>query len=119
MDTEALLGKVVVVKFFAEYCEPCKRTLPAAQALHAKYEDVAFIGISEDEGETAANRVVQTYGLTFDVVLDRANVLAGRFRVSEIPVTFVVDPQGKVAWVGGPGVGEDDLEAAVRMVAGL
>ena len=118
LDTTSLRGKVVVVKFFAEYCEPCKRTLPAAQQMHTKYGGrVAFVGVSEDESESTARRVVQAYGLTFPVVLDRGNVLAGRFRVSEIPVTFVVDAQGIIQWVGGPAHTESDLERAVASYA--
>jgi thiol-disulfide isomerase/thioredoxin len=52
VDTKALAGRVVVVKFFAEYCAPCKKTLPAAQAL--AHPDVAFIGVSEDEHASTA-----------------------------------------------------------------
>jgi cytochrome c biogenesis protein CcmG/thiol:disulfide interchange protein DsbE len=118
LDTAALRGRVMVVKFFAEYCEPCKRTLPAAQQMHEKYAGrVAFVGVSEDEQESTARRVVHAYGLTFPVVLDRGNVLAGRFRVSEIPVTFVVDAQGVIQWVGGPSHTESDLERAVASYA--
>ena len=118
VDTEALRGQVVVVKFFAKYCEPCKRTLPAAEALHRKHPEVAFVGISEDEYATDAQSLVQAYGLSFPVIHDQGNVLAGRFRVSEMPVTFVVDGQGVVQWVGGPGQDEDDLAAAIAAYGG-
>jgi cytochrome c biogenesis protein CcmG/thiol:disulfide interchange protein DsbE len=118
IDTKAMRGKLVVVKFFAEYCEPCKRTLPAAQKMHERYAGtVEFIGVSEDEQESAARRMVATYGLTFPVVLDRGNVLAGRFRVNEIPVTFVIDPEGIVKWVGGPSHTHEDLERAIASFA--
>lgn len=113
IESDATRGQLVVVKFFAEYCAPCKRTLPAAQKLHAKNPDVVFIGISEDEYASQAQGMVDGFGLSFPVVHDKGNVLAGRFRVSEMPVTFVVDAQGVVRWVGGPGQDEDDLEAAV------
>lgn len=113
VDTATLRGQTVVIKFFAKYCEPCKRTLPAAEQLHRDHPEVAFIGISEDESQSDAQALISTYGLSFPVVLDRGNVLAGRFRVSEIPVTFVVDAQGIVRWVGGPGQNEDDLARAV------
>lgn len=118
VDTEQLRGKVVVIKFFAKYCEPCKRTLPAAQALHRKHPGVAFVGVSEDEYASDAQALVDGYGLTFPVVHDQGNVLAGRFRVSEMPVTFVVDAQGVVQWVGGPGQDEDDLAAAIEAFGG-
>ena len=118
IDTKALRGKLVVVKFFAEYCEPCKRTLPSAQKMHERYAGtVEFIGVSVDEQESAARRMVTTYGLTFPVVLDRGNVLAGRFRVDAIPVTFVIDPEGIVKWVGGPMHTHEDLERAVASFA--
>ncbi len=118
VDTAALRGQTVVIKFFAKYCEPCKRTLPAAEQLHRDHPEVAFIGISEDESQSDTEALISTYGLTFPVVLDRGNVLAGRFRVSEIPVTFVVDAQGIVRWVGGPGQSEDDLARAVAAYGG-
>ncbi len=115
IDTKALRGQVVVIKFFAKYCEPCKRTLPAAEKLHRKHPEVAFVGVSEDEYASDAQSLVQSYGLSFPVVHDQGNVLAGRFRVSEMPVTFVVDGQGVVQWVGGPGQDEDDLAAAIAV----
>jgi hypothetical protein len=50
------------------------------------------------------------------VIVDRGNVLAGKFRVRELPVVFVGDRQGKVVWVGGPAQKEDDLRAAIEAV---
>lgn len=114
LDTKALSGRVRVVKFFAEYCEPCKRSLPEAQALHRRYDDVVFIGISEDERQTSAEAMVQAYGLSFPVLMDRGNALAGRFRVAHLPMTFVIDAQGTVAWVGGPGHEPHALEKVLR-----
>ncbi|MCC6213825.1 MAG: TlpA family protein disulfide reductase [Polyangiaceae bacterium] len=113
-DLAATRGQVTIVKFFARYCEPCKRTLPAVQRLHTELPEVALVGISEDESEEDARALVAAYGLAFPVVLDRGNVLAGRYRVTDLPVTFVADRAGNLAWVGGPDQSEADLEAAVR-----
>jgi cytochrome c biogenesis protein CcmG/thiol:disulfide interchange protein DsbE len=117
VSTDESRGKVVVVKFFAKYCEPCKKTLPAAEALHrSSGEDVVFIGIAEDEYVSDVETLIQTYSLSFPVVHDQANALAGRFRVSELPRTFVIDRAGKIRWIGGESQSEDDLEAAVDWV---
>lgn len=116
VDTKGLRGRVVVVKFFAKYCEPCKKTLPAVESLAKERAEIAFIGVAEDEYEADVQEVVGTYGLTFPVVHDRGNVLSGRYRVSEMPVTFVADAQGVVRWVGGPGQSEDDLARAVSAI---
>jgi len=113
LDTNQQRGSVVVVKFFAKYCGPCQQTLPAAQALHAERADVLVIGVSEDEDEASAREQVARYGLTFPVVLDRGNVIAGRFRVRELPAAVVADRSGRIVWVGGPSQSEHDLRRAV------
>lgn len=116
LDARRLRGRPVVVKFFAEYCEPCKRTLGAAQRLSLEHPGVQFVGVSEDEYQATAEKLVKHHGLTFPVVLDRGHVLQGRFRVREMPVTFVADSTGVVRWVGGPAQTEDELADAIAAV---
>jgi thiol-disulfide isomerase/thioredoxin len=117
LDAEQLRGKAVVIKFFADYCVPCKRTLPAVERLHREHPEVAFVGVSEDDYSSAARKVVSSFGLTFPVVHDADKGLRGRFRVMELPMTFVADKTGVVTWVGGPAQTEDDLERVVESVS--
>lgn len=113
-DTASARGKkITVVKFFAKYCEPCKESLPWFERFAKQHPNVAVLGIAEDERESDAREVVSAYGLTFPVVHDAGNALSGRFRVSDMPVTFVADRYGRIRWVGGPGQTEAQLEAAV------
>jgi thiol-disulfide isomerase/thioredoxin len=114
IDVHELRGRAVVVKFFAEYCEPCKRTLPAVERLHKGHPTVAFVGVSEDDYATTARDIGKSFGLTFPIVHDMGKALKGRFRVSEMPVTFIADRQGVVRWVGGPGQTEAELAQAVE-----
>lgn len=117
VDITAFQGKVLVVKFFAKYCEPCKRTLPLAQKVHQEMgNQVVVIGIAEDELLSDVLEVVQKYQVTFPVVHDNGNILLGRFRVRELPITFVADKAGIVRWVGGPEQGDEDL---IQMVESL
>jgi thiol-disulfide isomerase/thioredoxin len=111
--TEARGRKVVVVKFFAKYCEPCKRSLPWFQKFASDHPEVAVLGIAEDERESDARDVVTMYGLRFPIVHDTGNALSGRFRVTDMPITFVADRTGRIRWVGGPDQTESELEAAV------
>ena len=113
-DTAEIRGrKVVVVKFFAKYCEPCKRSLPWFQRFASDHPEVAVLGVAEDERESDARDVATMYGLKFPIVHDTGNALSGRFRVSDMPITFVADKKGRIRWVGGPDQTEADLEAAV------
>ncbi len=114
VEIAAARGKVVVVKFVAKYCEPCTRTLPAIEKLHEEHPDVVIVGISEDERESEARELQATYHLTFPLVHDAEQILAARWRVRDLPVTYVLDGAGKVAWVGGPEKSESDLVAAIE-----
>jgi thiol-disulfide isomerase/thioredoxin len=114
IDKGALTGTPVLVKFFADYCQPCKETLPAAERIHEAYPDVTFVGVDEDDSSETAQDVARRYGLTFPVVHDAANVLAGRFRVSSMPTTFVADATGTIRWVGAEGQTEAELRQAVQ-----
>jgi peroxiredoxin len=117
LDSAELRGKPVVVKFFAEYCVPCQRTLPAVERLHRARPDVAFVGVSEDDRAATAEAIVKEYGLSFPVLHDASKELMQSFRIRELPATFVVDRHGVVRWVAGPSQSERDLDEALRLVA--
>jgi len=113
-DSGTYRDRVLVVKFFAKYCAPCQKTLPATEALHRKRPDVVVVGISEDETTADAREQVRQHGLSFPVIQDAGNVLAGRFRVSEMPVTFVGDYGGHGDGVGGPDQTDEALAQAIE-----
>jgi len=116
-DTAEAAGKVLVVDFFADYCKPCQRKLPALEALHRAHPEFAVVGVSLDESADRAWKTIGRHKLTFPVVHDAGNVLAGRFRVTELPFGFVADVAGKVRYVAGPMQPEDALERAVLALA--
>jgi peroxiredoxin len=121
-DTAAAAGQVLVLDFFSATCPPCRRSLPALQALHrrqqAQARPLVVVGVSLDETAAQARALVARYALTFPVVHDSGNVLAGRFRVTELPASFVIDRRGQVAWAGGGDQPADALErAALALLA--
>jgi peroxiredoxin len=78
------------------------------------HPEMALVGVDEDDSVETAVSVVQHYGLRFPVIHDKDNVLAGRFRVTSMPMTFVADESGIIRWVGGEGQTEGDLRRAVE-----
>lgn len=111
--TEETAGRVLVIEFFAQFCKPCQRRLPEAEALRAELGDVAFVGISLDETPDLALAQVQRYGLRFPVIHDAGLVLSGRFRITSLPAVVVVGRDGRVRWVGGGNQPHDALRHAV------
>ena len=100
-DMKAAEGRVILVKFFAKYCKPCHRTLPETEAIHrARGGHVLVLGIAEEEYRADVQAVIVRHRLTFPVIHDRGNVLAGRFRMSRLPSTYIADRSQRVRWVG-------------------
>lgn len=116
IDIMALRGQVVVVEFFARYCEPCWKHLPKLQKWAARQGDVAVIGIAADEFAGDTQAMVQALGVAFPVVHDAGLVLTARFRVDKIPTTLVLDRGGLVRWRSFPGDGIGAMDRAVEAV---
>jgi thiol-disulfide isomerase/thioredoxin len=109
-DAAGQAGRVMIVDFFAGYCVPCRRALPSLEALHRRRPELAIVGVSLDASASGAAALVAQYGLSFPVVHDAGGVLAGRFRVTELPASFVIQG-GQVVWAGG---GDQPAGALVR-----
>jgi thiol-disulfide isomerase/thioredoxin len=103
-------GQVVVVDVFATWCEPCRESMPLLERLRSRYGDrVAFVGVSEDEGPDATERVIRfTSGLRVSgpFLLDSDHALSGRLVLRKLPTTYVIDADGVVRHINngfGPG----------------
>jgi peroxiredoxin len=85
-------GQVVLVHFFATWCEPCREELPALSRLAARGQgNVKVLAISVAEGDLRVRGFLETMPLDFPVLLDRDRAVAKGWNVSTLPTTFVLD----------------------------
>jgi len=96
--------KAVILSFFAQYCEPCKKELPYLEALHQKYKDqglgVMVVSIDQKpEDIQKAQDLAKEKGVTYPVLSDRFNIVAKRYGVKRLPCLYILDAQGKVSMV--------------------
>ncbi len=89
-------GKVVLVNFWATWCEPCKSEMPALQKLADELRDQPFVLYSVDLQEDAAQveEFERQYGLTLYAVLDENADVMRAYGVRVLPSTFLIDRQG-------------------------
>jgi thiol-disulfide isomerase/thioredoxin len=107
-------GKVYVIEFWATWCRPCIAAMPHLSDLARLYKDkVTFAAIDVLEKKTTSlNQVksfIESMGLKMDFNIATEDTsftshdwLDAFNEKGSIPKTFVIDGQGKVAWLGHP-----------------
>jgi thiol-disulfide isomerase/thioredoxin len=96
-----LKGKVVLLDFWASWCEPCKASFPVMEELQKAYGDRGFVilavNVDEDRGEMEA--FLKKHSSSFAVVRDAAQKLVAQAGVATMPSSFLVDVEGKIRFV--------------------
>jgi cytochrome c biogenesis protein CcmG/thiol:disulfide interchange protein DsbE len=111
-------GKVLIVDFWATWCEPCKKSFPKLQDLYVKYKgQMEIIGISEDEENNGLKSFADANGSAkFPIIFDDGKTIAAKWQPSKMPSTFIIDKNGVVKFVHlGYHDGEEaDIERQVK-----
>ncbi len=94
-------NKVIILDFWASWCQPCRGANPSLVRLYKKYhkQGLEIIGISGDKPSQkhAWKAAVSADRLTWPQIIDDNNRIAFMYSVSKIPHTFVIDKNGRIA----------------------
>ncbi len=118
-DLSALRGKVVVINFWATWCPPCRKEMPALTAFYKQYhaKGVEMIGLSADRPHDRKDVESVVQSLNYPVAMLEDAKDNGFGEPSSIPETFVVDAAGVVRAkfeADDNGVTEESLAAVVQ-----
>ena len=119
--------KVYVVEFWATWCGPCRTSIPRLNELQARYRDKGLVVIGQnvwEETESKVSGFVRKMGdkMTYAVALDdkkkhEEGAMAETWMKAAdqdgIPTAFVVGKDGRIAWIGHPLEGLDEVVAGV------
>ena len=112
VDLSQWRGQVLLVHFFATWCEPCREELPALQRLAERSAGVSVIAISVGEPELRVRRFAETAGTNFPILLDGDQAVARSWQVVNLPTTYVLDRDLNPTFVAESDVGWDALDLA-------
>jgi thiol-disulfide isomerase/thioredoxin len=112
-------GKVYIVEFWATWCGPCRASIPHVNELYKKLKDKGLVVIGQNVWERKSvedvTKFVKDMGdkMTYPVAFDGENRMAKTWMEAAgqegVPTAFLVDKDGKIAWIGHPMDGLDKV----------
>lgn len=118
IDGAALQGKVVILAFWATWCEVCPKELSDLTEYYQvhKNEGLSILAVSTDEEEDKDQVRAQARSLPFPVALISDSDVSGFGGIWRLPLTFVIDRHGilrRDGWTSSPAVSRAQLEEIV------
>jgi peroxiredoxin len=107
MDTEGRLhrlsdyrGRPVIINFWTTWCPPCREEIPSMnRAWHIlEQEDIAMLAINMGEDEDTIFIFTADYPADFPMLMDRSGEVIAEWPVKGLPTTYVVAPDGTIAY---------------------
>ena len=101
VSLESLRGKVVVLNFWASWCEPCELEAPVLDQVAARYrvspQEVVVLGVDVQDLSEEALDFARTNGITYPSLRDGGGDAQQAYEVPALPETFVIDQEGRIA----------------------
>jgi thiol-disulfide isomerase/thioredoxin len=99
-DLAAYRGKVVLVNFWATWCEPCRDEMPSMQRLERELAGQPFVvlAVNADEPEARIRSFLSRTALDFTILLDPEMRAARAWNARILPASFVIDRNGRVRY---------------------
>ncbi|HEY2471745.1 MAG TPA: TlpA disulfide reductase family protein [Terracidiphilus sp.] len=118
IDLKDYRGKVVLLNFWATWCASCRVELPKFAAWQKKYgeDGLQVVAVSMDDGDAPVRRIVRRLHLGVPVVMGDAHLGEAYGGVLGLPVTFLIDRDGKIVAKVGGATDLAALESQVRIL---
>jgi len=113
----SLRGKVVLVNFWATWCEPCVTEMPSLQRVRDQLAPrFEVLGVNYQEGPARIKAFIDKSGITFPVVRDTDGAVAKAWGARIFPASYLVDRAGRVKHVliGGADWTGPELVSTIR-----
>lgn len=115
ISLEKYRGQIVLLDFWATWCQPCIAEMPFVKSTYQKYKNQNFeiIGISLDRDFNQLTTYLETKGITWPQYYDNGGQISDLYQVEAIPTTYLIDSKGIIRYANLRG---NALENAVRQL---
>ncbi len=117
----AYRGKVVVLNFWATWCEPCRDEMPSFNKLRQSLagKPVVLLAVNIGEGEGRIEAFLKKVPVDFPVLLDRDAKVSREWKVRLMPTTFIIGTDGRVrfSYAGERDWADDAVRAKLLALA--
>ena len=109
-------GQVVVLNYWASWCEPCREESPLLERWHQRISKRGgtVLGIDVLDVTSDAQDFVERYGMTYPQLRDKDGSTQEEFGVIAYPETFVLDRQGRIVATRRGPVDDEFMRANVN-----
>ncbi|MGH9268647.1 MAG: TlpA family protein disulfide reductase [Acidimicrobiales bacterium] len=116
----ALAGRPAVINFWASWCVPCRREMPAFETVYEEVGgDVAFVGVNHLDSRAIALDLVAETGITYPSGYDPQGTVAFDFGLYGMPTTVFVDADGTILEQHTGELSRDALRATIERLFGV
>jgi thiol-disulfide isomerase/thioredoxin len=113
-------GRVVVINFWATWCEPCRDEMPSMQRLKDRLAGAPFalLAVNYAEGNGRIEEFLKKVPVDFTILLDRDAAVSKRWQARVLPYTVVLDPAQRIRYTvtGELDWSAPEVEAAIRQL---
>jgi cytochrome c biogenesis protein CcmG/thiol:disulfide interchange protein DsbE len=116
----ALRGKVVVLNFWASWCEPCEVEAPMLERAQGtlEREGATVLGVAYKDAAPDSRAFVARYHLTYPNLRDTEGSFASAYGTDQLPETFVIDRAGRVVAISRGEVDQAFVDRALALARG-
>ncbi len=110
-------GQIIVLNFWASWCDPCKREAPVLERVHQRLQkdgSGTVLGVTYQDDPLESVAFKKRHEMSFPSLRDPGRVLAQQYGVSQIPETFVIDREGRVRMIAYGEVNDEFLDRALE-----